>query len=502
MDDKPPAQRLADRYVLRERIAAGGMASVWRAEDEVLARPVAVKILHKDLAKNKNFLQRFRQEAMSAARLSHPRIVRIFDTGTDGPLTFIVMELFEGEDLAEILKRGPLDPDRAAWIVSCALEGLAHAHDQGLVHRDVKPGNILVGGDGVVKVTDFGVAKAAFSEDLTTTGKVLGTVRYLAPEQVSGGELDHRSDLYSAGVVLYESLTGRPPFEGETDLATATMRLTQDPMPPRAVRAGISRGMERVTMKALARKPEDRFASAEDMRMAIGRALGESTGEIRAVPAPPRRAPAPAREEDHGPSEPSFFRSWALIPLILLFLAAIVVAIGLLIGRLEVGGPLGIRANQDPGAELTIRSADDFDPLGNDQAEHAEEAPNAVDGDAESEWETDRYSSAQLGGLKAGVGLLVQLESEAGIGRLVVRSELSGWTFQVFAADGLSAAPVAADARPDADGERVFTVTGGVAEIDLEPFRARTVLIWITGLAPDGGGFRASITEVTVQEAG
>jgi hypothetical protein len=502
MDDKPPAQRLADRYVLRERIAAGGMASVWRAEDEVLARPVAVKILREDLAKNKNFLQRFRQEAMSAARLSHPRIVRIFDTGTDGPLTFIVMELFQGEDLAEILERGPLDPERAAWIVSCALEGLAHAHDQGLVHRDVKPGNILVGADGVVKVTDFGVAKAAFSEDLTTTGKVLGTVRYLAPEQVSGGELDHRSDLYSAGVVLYESLTGRPPFEGETDLATATMRLTQDPMPPRAIRAGISRGLEKVTMKALALKPEDRYPSAEDMRLAIGRALGESTGEIRPVPPAPSRTPTAVREDDHGRGEPSFFRSWALIPLILLFLAAVAVAIGLLIGQLEVGGPLGIRPNQDPGAEVAIRSVDDYDPQGNDGAEHPEEAPSAVDGDVQTAWETDRYTTAQLGGLKTGVGLIVELESDIEIGGLVVASRLSGWTFQVFDAGGVDGVPDAADARPDTNGARTFTVEDGVAEIDLEPFRSGAVLIWITGLAPDGGGFKASIAEVAVQEAG
>jgi serine/threonine-protein kinase len=504
MDDTPPAERLADRYVLRERIARGGMASVWRADDEVLARPVAIKILHQDLAKDATFLERFRQEAMSAARLSHPRIVRVFDTGTDGALTFIVMELFEGEDLAAVLKRGPLDPDRAAWIVSCALEGLAHAHEQGLVHRDVKPGNILVGEDGIVKVTDFGVAKAAFSQDLTTTGRVLGTVSYLAPEQIQGGALDGRSDLYSAGVVLYEALTGRAPFVGETDLATATMRLTEDPMPPRAVRAGIPRGLEKVIMTALARDPEQRYASAEDMRLAIGRALGDSTGEIRAVPAAPPRAPAPARDE-HGHDEPSFFRRWGLIPLILVALAAAVAAVGLILGQLGVG-PLvpGPDGGGDGGGELTIASAADFDPSGDDRAENPGEVPLAIDGQDETAWETDRYNSALLGGLKSGVGLRVELESEAEIGRLVIQSPLIGWTFQVYAADGLSAdgPPDPTGARPNTDGDRVFTVEDGVAEIDLEPFRGRTVLIWITGLAPEeGGGFRASIAEVTVQAA-
>ncbi|MEX2458585.1 MAG: protein kinase [Actinomycetota bacterium] len=492
----PPAGRLAARYVLHERIASGGMASVWRAEDEVLARPVAVKVLHEDLARDQEFLERFRREAVAAARLSHPRIVRIYDTGTDGEDVFIVMELFDGEDLGAILSRGALEPGRAAWIVSCALDGLGHAHERGLVHRDVKPGNILVGRDGEVKVTDFGVAKAATDLDLTQTGRILGSVRYLSPEQVEGGDVGPSSDLYSAGLVLYEALTGRPAFDADYHLAAANLRLSQDPMPPRAVRAGISRELERVTLKALARDPAQRFASAEEMRLALGRALGDSTGEIPAVRARPpqaRRAPAPAHEG------PSFFRSWMLVPLVLLTLTAIAVVIGLLLGGLELGGPLGVRPAQDGarGAVLGIARTDDVDPEG-DGRENGDETALAVDDDPATAWETERYDSAPLGGLKSGVGLLLELNAASQVSSIEIDSPLAGWTFEVRAADSPNAALSSAP-RSDASGETSFPAAGGTTRLELEPFRARVIVVWITGLAASGDGFRAVVGEVRIR---
>jgi eukaryotic-like serine/threonine-protein kinase len=492
----PPAGRLAARYVLHERIASGGMASVWRAEDEVLARPVAVKLLHEDLAQDEEFLERFRREAVAAARLSHPRIVRIYDTGADGENVFIVMELFEGEDLGAILSRGPLEPGRAAWIVSSALDGLGHAHEQGLVHRDVKPGNILVGRDGEVKVTDFGVAKAATDLDLTQTGRILGSVRYLSPEQVEGGEVGPASDLYSAGLVLYEALTGRPAFEADSDLATANLRLTQDPMPPRAVRGGIPRELERVTLRALARDPADRFPSAGEMRLAIGRSLGDSTGEIPAVrarPAQARRAPAP------GHAEASFFRSWMLVPLVLLALTAIIVVAGLVFGGLELGGPLGVRPAQDGagGTVLEIVRTDDVDPEG-DGRENGDQTPLAVDGDPSTAWETERYDSAPLGGLKSGVGLLIELSAASEVSSIELDSTLPGWTFEVRAADSPEAA-ISSAPRPDASGDTLFRAAGGTTRLELEPFRARVIVVWITGLVSSGDGFRASVGEVRIR---
>src|ERR687891_747440 len=211
-------RRLAGRYELEAEVASGGMGTVWRARDEVLGRPVAVKVLHEHLARDPDLLDRFRLEAVAAARLNHPAIVRVFDTGIDDGVCYIVMELFEGTTLQAVLaERGTLQPEEAARIVGSALHGLGHAHRQGVIHRDVKPGNILLDRDGWVKVTDFGIAKAAFAgDDLTTTGNLLGTSRYLAPEQVTGGPTDARTDLYSTGIVLSEALeqavpTGAPP---------------------------------------------------------------------------------------------------------------------------------------------------------------------------------------------------------------------------------------------------------------------------------------------------
>ncbi|MGH2655033.1 MAG: protein kinase domain-containing protein, partial [Actinomycetota bacterium] len=192
-------RRLEGRYELEDEIASGGMGTVWRARDKVLGRAVAVKVLHDHLARDPDLFDRFRLEAVAAARLTHPAVVKVFDTGIDGGVSFIVMELFEGRTLESLLaERGTLDPEEAARMVRSTLQGLGHAHRHGVVHRDVKPGNILIDRDGYVKVTDFGIAKAAFAgDDLTTTGNLLGTSRYLAPEQVTGGPVDARADLYS-----------------------------------------------------------------------------------------------------------------------------------------------------------------------------------------------------------------------------------------------------------------------------------------------------------------
>jgi serine/threonine protein kinase len=237
-----PATSIADRYVLEELLARGGMGSVYKARDEVLARPVAVKILHPHLSEDHGFLERFRREAVAAAGLSHPGIVAIYDTGTDtaedgSERHYIVMEHCAGGTLTELSAReGALEPERAAAVVAAVCSSLDFAHRAGVVHRDVKPDNVLFADDGTLKVADFGIAKAAYaSGDITTTGSILGTVTYISPEQAGGREPDARSDVYSAGVVLYELLTGRPPFQGETDVATALMHVNESPTPVRAL---------------------------------------------------------------------------------------------------------------------------------------------------------------------------------------------------------------------------------------------------------------------------
>jgi len=477
-------QRLAGRYVLDSPLASGGMAEVWRAHDEVLGRPVAVKVLHEHLASDEGFLDRFRREAVTAARLSHPGVVRVFDTGVDGELCFIVMELYEGATLADRLKDGPIPPEEAARIARGMLDGLAHAHEHEIVHRDVKPGNVLFHG-GHVKLADFGIAKAAFGGDLTTTGSLLGTARYLAPEQVDAAAVDHRADLYSVGVVLYEMLTGRTPFEADTAIAEATLRLTEEPTPPGALRGGIPRGLEEVVMRALARDPDRRFQSAAEMRDA----LDHTVGTAPPVLPPLRREPEPG---------PSFFRAWMLVPIVAILVAAAAIVAGLLLGRLELGGPLGVRPRSEPttpppAAEdlLTVQSVSAHDPPPGDGDEHGGDAPNTVDGDPSTVWRTEGYTTADLGGIKPGVGLIFDLGATVDIASIELQAPAPGWTFEVHASsDGSSFG----DPLADDGGASSFTAEE-TTTLAFPEARARYVLIWITELAEVEGDYRAVIAE-------
>jgi eukaryotic-like serine/threonine-protein kinase len=476
-------RRLAGRYELEEEIASGGMGTVWRARDEVLGRPVAVKVLHDHLARDPELLDRFRREAVAAARLTHPAVVRVFDTGIDNGICYIVMELFEGRTLeAALAERGPLEPEEAARIVRHVLQGLGHAHEQGVVHRDVKPGNILIDRDGYVKVTDFGIAKAAFAgEDLTTTGNLLGTSRYLAPEQISDRTVDARADLYSTGIVLYEMLAGRVPFQAETHIATATMRLSKDPVPPRALRSGISRELDAVVMRALARDPDERFQSAEEFATALARAV-PSDGS----PGPPPGATA-------GPgAASSSIRSWVVVPLLVLAVAALAVGGFWVLGRvLDDAGPGG-NGNGGGPAEgsrpLEATAVASYDPEGGD-GEHDEDLALATDGNPETFWQTEGYNDDDLD--KSGVGIVIELSEPAEIGAVLLLTNLPGFELSVFASD-------AADSW-DLTSAIGSTTAESETELDVDDTEARYVLVWITNLVDDGAGrYRAHVNEVEV----
>jgi len=402
---------IAGRYRLDHRIAVGGMAEVWEAVDEVLGRSVAVKVLHPHLAADAGFVARFRSEAIAAARLHHPGIVAIYDTSHDAGSEAIVMELVRGPTLrARLDDRTFLAPYEVVQIGAEVADALAAAHRAGLVHRDVKPANILLSEDGRVMVTDFGIAKIRDDPDVTQTGTMLGTVKYLAPEQVRGERLDGRADIYALGVVLYEALCARPPFEGDTPAATALARLHQVPPRPRQLRATVPAALDDVIMRCLRLDRDARYATATDLRVAL---LEPDTGDddrdltvasprdntstwslpgvIAAAPVGAARGsdPGPGPSGVAGPEarpgavlvDPPSHAAWMRPLLAALFVVGALVLAGVLIDHTEAGhhffdwarrstsSPTKTTAGAPPaagvaGQPVTIASVQSFDPGG------------------------------------------------------------------------------------------------------------------------------------------
>lgn len=280
---------LGGRYEIHRRLARGGMAQVYLARDRSLDRPVAIKELVPEFATDPSFVERFRREAQAAANLAHPNIVGVYDWGTQDGTYFIVMEYVDGPSLSQVIRRdGPLHPRRAVELTSEVAGALGFAHSRGVVHRDVKPGNVLLTGSGQSKVTDFGIARALSSpeESLTQAGSVMGTATYFSPEQAQGLAVDPRSDLYSLGVVLYEMVTGRPPFTGDSPLAIAYKHVQDRPAPPSSIIGDLPRAIDAIILKLLSKRPDDRYASAEELRMDLRRFLvGETTNAEKALAA-------------------------------------------------------------------------------------------------------------------------------------------------------------------------------------------------------------------------
>jgi eukaryotic-like serine/threonine-protein kinase len=376
-DDRDEARMLGDRYEIGEVIGRGGMAEVHEGRDLRLGRRVAVKILRPDLAKDPTFQARFRREAQSAAALNHPNIVAVYDTGEDvltSPsgervvVPYIVMEFVDGMTLRQLLASGRrLLPERALEITAGVLAALDYAHRHGIVHRDIKPANAMLTRTGDVKVMDFGIARAMndAGTTMTATSAVMGTAQYLSPEQARGEVVDARSDLYSAGVLLYELLTGRPPFTGESPVSIAYQHVSEMPVPPSQVDPGVTPEIDSVVLHALAKRTDDRYQTAADFRADVERAIAGSpvTAAVPMVTAdrtqmmPPVQAASAAAYEPmydtHRPRRRRGFAFWALS------LVGIVAAVigALLIGRFIFGGP-AVTQVQVPNLDgLTVEQA-------------------------------------------------------------------------------------------------------------------------------------------------
>lgn len=472
------------------------MAQVWEATDDVLARRVAVKILHPHLARDESFVRRFRAEAIAAARLAHPSIVSVYDTLAEDGVNAIVMELVSGTTMrADLDQHGPLALNAVLAIGTQVADALGAAHAAGLVHRDVKPANILLSADGRVLVADFGIAKAAEGADLTSDGGMVGTAKYLAPEQIEGGPIDGRTDLYALGVVLYEALTGAPPFSADTDAGTALARLHRDPTPVRALRPDIPIGVADVVARAMARRPEDRFPDAAALRRALlaagadpaqapaaAQAAAASAGDaVRhaapgpppgpvAPPAPPPAAPGPALAPDPGTRRR---RRWPWV--------AVLLVLG--VGAAALTAPHG--SKDDAGRPVAIAGVADFDPFGDgDRHEHPELLPNVIDDDPQTTWTTENYRAADLGA-KDGVGLVLTMAEPVTIRAVELSTPKGGWTAEIYVSENDPPNDLAGWGAPVATAADVST---GTTDVTVGGRRGKAVLIWFTRLVPNGSG--------------
>ena len=526
-----PGTMIGGRYRLERRVALGGMASVWEAHDDVLARTVAVKILHPHLGADEQFVARFKREAVAAAKLAHQSIVAIYDTCSQEGLEAIVMELVRGTTLrSELDRRHRFPPAEAAHVVAEIADALGCAHAAGIVHRDVKPANVLLSNDGRVLVADFGIAKAGDGLDLTGTDTTLGTAKYLAPEQVDSGigVVDARADVYAAGVILYELLCGTPPFVADTEAATAFARLHRDPARPREVVPEIDEAMESVVLRAMARDPAARFQSAIELRDALHDAVrgiappdGPPTAAVPAVAPPPvdptgvvpvdgtrvgaaaPAAPAAPEPPPTAPRPPKQPRRWAPYVLSTIVVVAVAVAGVLWLSTNADDGGGGTNVD-DPapaadGGGLEVADVRSFDPEG-DGSENEEDADAIADGDGDTRWRTECYSSSAFGNLKSGVGLVIELSGAGSLEELRVDSPASGWSADVYVAD---------EAGDDL-ADWGTPVTSATSEADTTAFElggadGRFALLWFTGLGDrpfaecsEERPFGVSVSDLTV----
>jgi serine/threonine protein kinase len=491
----PVGTLLNDRYRLDAQVGTGGMSTVYKAFDTVLERCVAIKLMHRPLAEDSDQLERFRREARAVAQLNHPHIVGVIDAGEDDHTPFIVFEFVEGETLKDRIRRnGRLQiPEAVAYAIEIA-RALAAAHAQGIIHRDVKPQNVLVDEEGTAKVTDFGIARTLDQDGLTADGRVLGTTDYVSPEQALGHLVTGPSDLYSLGIVLYEMLSGEVPFKGENQVAVA-MKHVREELPDLQLRrpeisSALAAVVDRATAKDLTKRYADDAQLIRDLEdvLAIetarsGQATGEATAILRTLPPRSRRG-LPLRVRISGR---------LALALVLLCVAAAAAVLLLAANHTHrgTGSTPGIaRPAGTSVVSVGAASAHDYDPFGTpDHSEHPEQAPAVVDRNPSTTWSTESYDN---GLQKPGVGIYVDAAPKVSAVRMAITTPTPGWQGAVY---------VAADTVPPAMGpgwKKVGDVgtarTTNQVPLDTAGHAFRYYLVWITKLPP--GQRSAAIGEI------
>jgi serine/threonine-protein kinase len=463
-------ETVAKRYELEELVGRGGMSSVYRAHDSLLERYVALKVLHEQYSKDEDFVERFKREARSVAQLQHPNIVTVIDRGEQDGRQYIVFEYVEGENLKElVVRRGRLEVREALEIAIEVARALGFAHEHGLVHRDVKPQNVLLNGDGRAKVTDFGIARSLDVEQgVTQTGTVLGTSNYIAPEQASGKHVDQHSDVYSLGVVLYEMLTGELPFPGESFVAVALKHVNEAPPSVVDVRGDIPPRVAEAVDRALEKEPKRRFpgmdAFAAELEACLADLDRDGDREVTMVVPAVRRLGRPPQR-----------RSVPYLPLGIGLIALLAIA-GVVVGLLAVAGNNGTSKSAATGTPVSITGIGAYDPYG-DGSEHDSEASKATDGNLATYWYTEHYNDAPSLG-KPGVGLVLDAHAPTQVSKIVVRTDTPGFTAYIRVTNILGG-----PSQPVSDSEVVQART--TFDLRTSGGPKRYYVIWITRLPPD-----------------
>jgi tRNA A-37 threonylcarbamoyl transferase component Bud32 len=469
---------IAERYELEELVGTGGMSSVYKAHDRLLERTVALKVLHERFMDDDAQVERFKHEARAVAQLSHPNIVTVIDRGERDGRLFIVFEYIDGENLkALVVREAPLAVDDAVGLVLPIARALAFAHQHGLVHRDVKPQNVLLPEDGEVKVTDFGIARSLDVQGgITQTGTVMGTSDYIAPEQARGVKATAQTDIYALGIVLYELLTGEVPYQGDNFVAVAMQHINEPVPSVRELRPDVSPRLDAALRRALAKSPRDRFPSMDAFAAELQAALAEPHNGAgpadETIALAPRRKQRPARPPAERPSV------WPLI----LLLAGLAVLAGIFAAAFAFNGPrteIIDKLKHATGAGATkavpLRGLRGWDPYGTG-GEHDPDAALATDGDAGTFWETEHYNSSLSALGKPGVGLLLDARRMRKVSQIAVTSDTAGFKAVIEAGNSPTGPfPAVSDSK----------TVGHSTTFMLRRADARYYVIWITDLGPN-----------------